>query len=146
MRPRRVTRTSVVCGALLTVAVTTFVWIGAVGAYRKAVDLRDHGLVTTADVREVHRLGDDSYVRVRFDTTDGTGVETDVYDFRADPEPVEGGTMRVRYAPADPVHHVQDARLGPDFLDVWLRALGGAALLAFGTVLVVASWGLVGDE
>lgn len=146
MRPRRVTRTSVVCAALLTAVVTVFLWVGAAGAYRKAVDLRDHGAVTTADVLQVQRLGDDSYVRVRFTTADGAVVEADVHDFRVDPEPVEGATMQVRYAPAEPVRHIQDARLGPDFVDVWVRALGGLALLAFGTFVVLGSWGLVGER
>ncbi|MGB2567707.1 hypothetical protein ACPFP2_04525 [Micromonospora citrea] len=145
MRSRRITRTSVVCAGLLTFLVTGFVWAGAVEAYQKAVALRDHGLVVTATVREVHRLGDDSYVRVRFTTADGTVVETDVHDFRVDPEPVEGQTMRIRYAATDPVDHVQDARHRPDFVDVWLRAIGGAALLVFGTVVVVGSWAMVGE-
>ncbi|MEV4480099.1 DUF3592 domain-containing protein [Micromonospora coxensis] len=145
MRSRRITRTSVVCAALLTVLVTGFVWVGAVEAYQKAVALRDHGLVVNATVREVHRRGDDSYVRVRFTTADGTVVETDVHDFRVDPEPVEGQTMRVRYAATDPVEHVQDARQRPDFVDVWIQAVGGAALLAFGTIVVVGARTMIGE-
>ncbi|GAB2962790.1 hypothetical protein GCM10027280_59590 [Micromonospora polyrhachis] len=140
------TRASVVATGLIAVAVAVILWATAFGSYRQAVALRDHGIVGPAVVLEVTRLGDDSFVRVAFTTADGRRVETDVHDFRVDPEPVEGGTMRVRYAATDPSGTIQDARQRPDFLVVWIEALGGLVILAFGVFLVRGFWPLIGER
>lgn len=146
MRSRRVTRVSVVATGLIAVGVAVILWVTAFGSYRRAVALRDHGIVAPAAVLEVMRLGDDSFVRVAFTAADGRRVETDVHDFRVDPEPVEGGTMQVRYAATDPSGAIQDARQRPDFLVVWIEALGGLVILAFGVFLVRGFWPLVGER
>ncbi|MGW0436816.1 hypothetical protein ACWDV4_30260 [Micromonospora sp. NPDC003197] len=131
---------------LIAVTLTVILWVIAFGSYRQAVALRDHGIVVPAAVLEVRRLGDDSFVRVAFTTADGRRVEADVHDFRVDPEPVEGGTMQVRYVSADPSGTIQDARQRPDFLVVWMEALGGVAILAFGVFLVRGFWPLIGER
>ncbi len=146
MRSRRVTRTSVIGTGVIAVAVALYFWVTAVSSYRIATALRDHGVVTTASVVDVSGVGHDRHVRVAFRTQDGRQVAADVYDFRADPEPVKDEMMPVRYAATDPADALQDARQNPDFVMVWVEAILGLAILVYGALLVRGFWPRIGER
>jgi hypothetical protein len=102
--------------------------IGAVFARGAATALRDHGLVTTGEVLEVHDERRDNYVVVRFEDDHGREVTADVGNYRWSPRPQVGDRPQLVYDPDNPSGSVADTRNGPDFFSVWALAIG--ALLA----------------
>lgn len=107
-------------------AVAAFCLVGALGTYQSSAVLRDRGERAAATVIEVHG-GRTKWVRVRFTTLGGREVETDVYEYRWDPEPDVGDAATVLYDPEDP-DVVVDARIGPTFWPSWTLAALGAFL------------------
>jgi hypothetical protein len=142
MRSGPVTHTSVIGTAVASVILGTVFGIAAVHSHREASALNDHGLVTEAEVIAI----DADYVRVVFATSDRGRVETEFSDFRVDPRPEPGATMQVRYDPADPYRHIQDARLAPDFVGAWLLAASSLAIAVFGLYLAYIFWPLIGTR
>lgn len=142
MRSGPVTRTSVIGTAVGSVVLGLVLGVAAVHSHREASALDDHGLVAEAEVIAV----DADHVRVVFATSDRGRVETEFSDFRVDPRPEPGATMQVRYDPTDPYRHVQDARLAPDFVEVWILAAASLAIAVFGLCLAYAFWPLIGTR
>jgi hypothetical protein len=127
-RPRTA---AVVCivGALLVLGLT----------WRQSNENRrlDAGSVADARVREVVlERGRDArdHVTVEFVTSSGQRVVTDVKDFSQDPPPTVGGTLRVRYDPAEPTLTRDDRRSG-DVTTVGVLSAVAAGFLALGVVL-----------
>ncbi|WP_158603493.1 DUF3592 domain-containing protein [Micromonospora radicis] len=127
-------------GFVVLVAVAAmFVLSGAQSAYR-TYRLDKYGAQAQATVREVHRLGRDSYVLVVFGTADGRDVVAAVTDYRWDPEPQVGDVTPVRYDPADPRHNVRDERAGGGYLDAVFDIVLGSVLGVGGGGLLWRSW------
>lgn len=111
--------------------------IGAVFSYADATALRDHGERVEATLLEVHDRGRNSYVVAAFRTHDGQDVIADVHDYYWRPQPRVGDKPTIIYDPKHPARTLTDARLGPDFGEVWL--LSGIAAGLVGLVWLVQS-------
>lgn len=142
MRSGRVTHTSVVATAAASIAIGVVLGVAAVRSHREATALRDHGLVTTAEVLTI----DADHVRVVFATARGDRVETEFSDYHSHPHPEPGATMQVRYDPDDPYHHIQDARFTPDFVGAWILAAMSIGAPVLGLYLAYAFWPLIGTR
>jgi hypothetical protein len=142
MRSGQVTRTSVIGTAVGSVFLGIAFGVAAVSSHREASALDANGLLAEAEVIAV----DADHVTVVFATSDRGRVQTEFSDFRVDPRPEPGTTMQVRYDPADPYRHIQDARLTPDFVGAWLLAAASLALPVFGLYLAYIFWPLIGTR
>lgn len=75
--------------------------------------LRDEHELAAGVVEETVRTKDENYADVRFTTREGRAVSAKVTAWKD--LPARGDRVSVCYSPRDPVSHVQDARICPDF-------------------------------
>lgn len=115
---------------------------GAYHTYR----LNSDGLRAAATVEDVHALGRDSYVTVRFVTADGREVTARVGDFSWSPPPRPGDAVTVLYDPRTPDGVLRDARMSGDYLLALIALLAAGSLGVGGPLVLRRTWSMWQDN
>lgn len=105
---------------------------GGIARWHDRSLLLERGIVVSAQIVEVHSGGHGQSVTVRFTTTSGEVILTDVDDppdgVRLEP----GAPLQVRYDPYDPRDRVMPTDENQSAITMWFLLVSGVGILALG--------------